>query len=217
MKRILLAGASGLIGQAVIEQLLLRPGPEITALVRRPLGLVAPQLSEVVCDFAALERASIPAADVAICCLGTTLKTAGSREAFYRVDFDYIVAFARAAKANGVTRFVLLSAAGASPDARVYYSRVKGETEAAVTALGFARLVIARPSLLLGDRERLGQPSRPIESAAQGILKPLVGLIPVAYRPIRAEVLARALIVLAEAATDGILIAESARLFAAGA
>jgi uncharacterized protein YbjT (DUF2867 family) len=214
--RILIAGGSGLIGQAVLEQLLARPSIQIVALVRRPLGLVAPELTEIVCDFGSLEAHPLPDADVAICCLGTTLKVAGSREAFHRVDFDYIVNFARAAKKAGVKRFVLLSSAGASPSARVYYSRVKGETETAVKDVGFERLVIARPSLLLGDRGRLGQPTRPIESAAQGFLKPLVAIIPMAFRPIRAEVVARALVRLADEAGQGILIAESARLFQAG-
>jgi uncharacterized protein YbjT (DUF2867 family) len=214
--RVLIAGGSGLIGQAVLERLLARPSLQIVALVRRPLGLVAPALTEVVCDFEALDAYPLPNAEVAICCLGTTLKVAGSRQAFRRVDFDYIVNFARAAKKAGVKRFVLLSSAGASPNARVYYSRVKGETESALKDLGFERLVIARPSLLLGDRERLGQPTRPIESAAQGFLKPLVAIIPIAFRPIRAEVVARALINFADEAGQGTLIAESARLFQAG-
>jgi uncharacterized protein YbjT (DUF2867 family) len=214
--RVLVAGASGLIGQAVLEQLLSRPSVETVALVRRPLGLVAPNLTECVCDFDRLDVQLLPGADVAFCCLGTTLKVAGSKEAFRRVDFDFIVNFGRAAKKAGVKRFVLLSSAGASPNAKVYYSRVKGETEAAVKDVGFERLVIARPSLLLGDRGRLGQPTRPIESAAQGFLRPLVGIIPLAFRPIRAEVVARALVKLADDAEQGTQIAESALLFSAG-
>ena len=143
-------------------------------------------------DFAALP--ALPPAAVALCALGTTIRDAGSQAAFRAVDHDAVVAFARAAKAAGVRRFGMVSALGAEPRSSNFYSRVKGEAEAAVATLGFDAVVIARPSLLLGDRSALGQPPRPGERWAQRIFGPGAAWIPALWRPIDAGAVARTLI-----------------------
>jgi uncharacterized protein YbjT (DUF2867 family) len=185
----LLAGASGLVGTALAAQW---PGDEpLHLLVRRPLPPPGPGLRVHVVDFAALPP--LPQADTAFCALGTTIKAAGSQAAFRAVDFDAVLAFARAARAAGVRRFGVVSALGADPRSRNFYSRVKGEAEAALEGIGFARLVIARPSLLLGDRAALGQPARPGEQWGERLAGWMGPLVPLSLRPIRAEVVARAL------------------------
>lgn len=184
----LLAGASGLIGNEVAAQWR-GPGP-LLQLVRRPLpGSRQPTL---VVDFAALP--ALPAARAAICCLGTTIKAAGSQQAFRAVDFDAVLGFARAARAAGAQRLEVVSALGADPKSANFYLRVKGQMEAALRELGFPNLVIVRPSLLLGDRKALGQALRPAETIASRLAAPLSLLLPLQWRPISAATVARALL-----------------------
>ena len=137
----LLAGASGLIGRELARQW---DGPGLLhLLVRRPLeirGVAAPLQRVHLLDFAALP--ALPRAVEAYCCLGTTIKAAGSQAAFRAVDFDAVLAFARAAQSAGVQRFAVVSALGASPRSPGFYNRVKGEMEEALAGLGFASLVI---------------------------------------------------------------------------
>ncbi len=157
------AGATGLVGQALVRQLAADGAwREVRALTRRdlPPGLAGPGVVPVQVDYSRLEPPPPwAAAEHVFCALGTTMRQAGSREAFRRVDFDYPVALARATLARGARHFLLVSAVGASPDSRFFYNRVKGEVEAAIAALGFRSVTIARPSLLLGDRGtfRLGR------------------------------------------------------------
>lgn len=185
----LLAGATGLIGQALARQW---AGPgTLHLLVRRQVPAPSPACRVQVVDFAALP--ALPPAESAFCALGTTIQLAGSQAAFRTVDLEAVLAFARAARAAGVRRFGLVSALGADARSRNFYSRVKGEAEAAVMALGFESLVIARPSLLLGDRAALGQPARRGEQVGQALARHVGGLIPATWRPIAAEVVARAL------------------------
>jgi uncharacterized protein YbjT (DUF2867 family) len=190
LRSALLAGATGLVGREVARQW---PAPRpLHLLVRRPAVTDQPHKRVHVVDFAALPP--LPAADAAICCLGTTIKVAGSREAFRAVDHDAVLAFARAAQRAGVRRFAVVSALGADAASSTFYSRVKGETEAELGRLGFARLVIARPSLLSGDRAALGQPLRRGERLTLALTRPLASLIPAAWRPIAASSVARALL-----------------------
>ena len=186
----LLAGGSGLIGREIAARWS-GPGP-LHLLVRRPQPAALPLQRVHVVDFAALPP--LPHAEVAFCCLGTTIKVAGSRPAFRAVDFDAVLAFARAAQAAGVRRFAVVSALGASPRAGGFYNRVKGEMEAELARLGFADLVIARPSLLTGNRAALGQSARPGERLALLLRTPLAPLLPKAGRPIAAATVARALL-----------------------
>jgi len=193
MRRILLAGATGLVGREILQSLLADDTVDsIHVLARRPGAIAHPKLVWHVVDFASLP--ALPAMDEVYLALGTTIKTAGSQAAFRAVDFDMNLAVARAALQAGARRLGLVSAMGADSGARVFYNRVKGELESALTALGFEGLVIARPSLLLGERGALGQAPRAGERIGvmlAGLLRPL---IPADYRPIKAVDVARALL-----------------------
>jgi uncharacterized protein YbjT (DUF2867 family) len=204
----LLAGATGLIGRA-LAQGWAGPGT-LHLLVRRPLAAPSALTCVHVVDFGALPP--LPPAQDAYCTLGTTIKTAGSEAAFRAVDFDAVLAFARAARAAGVRRFAVVSALGADAQARIFYNRVKGEMEVALATVGFERLVIARPSLLAGDRATLGQPARPAERLALALTRPLAGVIPKAWRPIEAATVARALRLEMADPAPGVRVLESAEL-----
>ena len=212
----LLAGASGLIGREVARHWT-GPGP-LHRLVRKA-GLssrfAAPLLREHVVDFAALPP--LPTAEMAFCCLGTTIKVAGSQAAFRAVDFDAVLHFARAARRAGVRRFGVVSALGASASSASFYNRVKGEMEAELATLGFSSLVIARPSLLAGDRTALGQPRRLGERLMLAVAAPLSTFIPLAWRPIQAATVARALLRAVAAGAPGVLVLKSAALQGLGA
>lgn len=190
---VVLAGATGLVGAALLKGLLEDPGvAAVHALGRRAPGLAHPKLVAHQVDFTALP--ALPAADEAYLALGTTIKQAGSQAAFRAVDFDANLAVAHAAVAAGVQRMGLVSAMGASSGSRIFYNRVKGELEDALAALHLHGLVIARPSMLLGDRAALGQPVRPGEQAFESASRVLGGLIPRNFRAIRADKVAAALL-----------------------
>lgn len=194
-RRALVAGATGLVGGHLVRQLIDDATcSQIVALTRRPLhGLSSPKLVVADAKFDALEGALQDAvAEDAYCALGTTIKVAGSQAAFRKVDHDYIVAFARAAKAAGAKRFMLVSAIGADPASSIFYSQVKGETERDVEAVGFEALHIFRPGILLGERaerrllEQIGMELSPFINAL------MLGPARV-YRAIAAETVARAM------------------------
>ncbi|AMQ88249.1 MULTISPECIES: NAD(P)H-binding protein [Marinobacter] len=192
---VLVLGATGLTGRLVVEKLLKRSGvTSVVVPVRRSLGIDSPKLVEHVVDFEALEsRADIFKVDALVCCLGTTIKKAGSQEAFRKVDYEYAYRAAKLAKAGGVNRLILMSAIGASSRSTVFYSRVKGELEDAVRGLGFDYLSIYHPSLLLGDRkehrtgEAIGMAVMPLANRA--LIGPLQK-----YRAIEAETVAEAMV-----------------------
>lgn len=192
-RTVLLAGGSGLVGRELLRELL---GDASTATVhaigRRELPLQHPRLVQHRVDFASLP--ALPGVDEAFVALGTTIKVAGSQAAFRAVDFDAVVAVAKAARSAGASRLGVVSAMGADARSRVFYNRVKGETEQALAALEFETLVVARPSLLVGDREALGQPARSGEAFGLRASRWLAPLIPANYRPIAAGAVARALL-----------------------
>lgn len=189
----LVAGATGLVGREILQGLLADDTvAAVHALARRPLALRHPKLAVHVVDFAALP--ALPAVDEAYLALGTTIKVAGSQPAFRAVDFDANLAVARSARAAGATRLGVVSAMGADARSRIFYSRVKGELEEAVTGLGFAGIVIARPSMLVGDRKALGQPERGGEKIAERVGRWIGPVLPLNLRPIRAADVARALL-----------------------
>ncbi|WP_257454655.1 oxidoreductase [Archangium lipolyticum] len=203
-------GASGLVGGLLLDTLLASPRyREVLSLGRRPLPEQHPKLVQRTVDFARLAEESLPAADDAFCCLGTTIKKAGSQEAFRAVDHDAVLAFAQATKKAGARRFLVVTALGANPRSRVFYNRVKGEAEEALEGVGFESLVILQPSLLLGERAE----SRPGERAAimaSRVLAPL--LRPLASRPIEARTVARAMVALALDAPRGVRVVPSGEL-----
>jgi uncharacterized protein YbjT (DUF2867 family) len=179
----LLAGASGLTGRATLDALLNAPEiGRVIAVSRRSIGREHPRLANRIVQFERLEaQLQGLKCDVAFCCVGTTLRQAGSREAFRAVDIDCVVAFARAARAAGARRFVVVSSVGADPAAQNFYLRTKGEMEGQLQALRFESLDILQPSLLRGWRGEL----RPLELAAT-LLMPLVNpLLGGKYKPYR--------------------------------
>lgn len=185
----LLVGATGLVGSHVLRRLLESAAyARVTAWVRRDLGVTHAKLSIEIVDFERLAQLRVEAEDV-YCCLGTTIKRAGSQAAFRRVDHDYPVALARAAARDDAKRLLVVSALGANPDATVFYNRVKGEMEEDVRAAGVARTYFFRPSLLSGPRseERIGEKVGLVVGA---VLGPLLGK----FRPIHADLVAAAML-----------------------
>lgn len=192
-RTVLVAGASGLVGREILQGLLADDSVvAVHSLGRRELPFKHPKLTQYRVDFKAFP--SLPRVGEAFIALGTTIKVAGSQAAFRAVDFDAVVAVAKAAKAAGASRLGVVSAMGASPRSPVFYNRVKGEMEEALSALGFDTLVIARPSFLAGDREALGQPLRSGEKLALRVSKLLAPLIPANYASVDANRVADALL-----------------------
>jgi uncharacterized protein YbjT (DUF2867 family) len=148
-------GASGLVGKELVKQLLDHPEFEIVRIfVRRTTGISHPKLDEQIIDFDQAESwKHLVTGDVLFSTLGTTIKTAKTKENQYRVDFTYQYEFAKAASENGVPTYLLVSSMGANPRSSVFYSRMKGELEDAVAKLPFQKLFIIRPSILDGDRQ----------------------------------------------------------------
>lgn len=203
-QHILLAGATGLTGEHLLDRLLSEPTIcRVVAPSRRPLA-EHPHLDNPVGELADLLPALTGRSDVAFCCLGSTIKQAGSQEAFRAVDYELVLAFARRARELGTRHLLVISALGADAKSPVFYNRTKGELEAALEAMDWPQLTIVRPSLLLGPRNefRLGE----------RLAAPLMRLVPGKYRAIEVAVLARALWRLALEEGDGVRIVESDEL-----
>jgi uncharacterized protein YbjT (DUF2867 family) len=184
----LVAGATGLVGRSLLP--LLEASEQyshVHVLVRRAVpGIESnPKVLFHTVDFAHLPT-PFPRADDVYIALGTTIKVAGSQEAFRHVDHDFVVNTARAARAAGARRLAIVSALGADPTSRVFYNRVKGEMQAAVATLGYESVVIAQPSLL--------------------------GLVPRGVRPIEAGAVAAALLEATLAGPPGVRILSSAKM-----
>ena len=208
-RRALLVGATGLTGSKLLELLLRSPACGVVhVLARRPLVLRHPKLRVHEVDFASLRAEDLPEVDDVHCCLGTTIRAAGSRAAFREVDHDYVVRVARLARERGATRLVVISAMGADPRSLVFYSRVKGEMEAAVAALGYESVTLLRPSLLAGERteRRLG------ERLGLYAARAFAPLIPLRYRAIPADAVAAAMKHFAAEGEPGVHVVESGRL-----
>jgi uncharacterized protein YbjT (DUF2867 family) len=214
MRTALVAGASGLTGKQCVYLLLeAKEYMKVIALVRVPLKITHRKLLQVVVDYDNLEayRQQLTADDV-FCCLGTTIKVARTRENFKKVDLEYPVKLGRITLQNGAAQFLLVSAMGADIHSRIFYSRVKGETEAAVTALGFPSLSIFRPSMLTGERkeQRFG------ESIGKWLTRIFRFLIPSQYRSIEGVVVARAMVRTALKNVPGTRILRSDEISIAG-
>ena len=215
----LLLGATGLVGGHCLDLLLAHPGYDrVRTLARRPVGRRHPKLDARQIDFDRLDAAAdlFEANDV-FCALGTTIATAGSHEAFRRVDHDYVVEAARLASEAGADQFLMVSALGADPSSRVFYNRLKGETEVAVKHLPFRALWIVRPSLLLGDREEFRLGEKLTDWASRPLAFMLVGRLR-RYRPVAARDVAAAMIALAveEEGTGGVIESEEIEALSRG-
>ncbi|MBS7664089.1 oxidoreductase [Pseudomonas lalucatii] len=203
-QRILLAGASGLTGEHLLDRLLSEPTVErVLAPSRRPLA-EHPHLENPVGELLELLPQLSGPIDTAFCCLGSTIKQAGSQEAFRAIDLDLVLAFARRARELGARHLLVVSALGANARSAVFYNRIKGEMEEALQAQDWPQLTLVRPSLLLGPRRdfRLGE----------RLAAPLLRWLPGKYGGIEATVLARALWRLALEEDRGVRVIESDRL-----
>lgn len=195
MATALLAGGSGLVGGYLLQELLAAPEYDrVVAVARRPLGVEHPKLTQITTEFAALRQLAPPLrGDDAFCCLGTTIKKAGSREAFRAVDQGAVLAFAWAAQQGGAKRFFHVSSMGADAASRFFYTRVKGETDHALEVMNFDTLGVFRPSLLLGPRTeyRLGER---LSAVGLAMAAPFLVGSWRKFRAIEAEVVARAMV-----------------------
>lgn len=208
-------GATGLVGRECVRLSLERPEfSRVVVVVRRPVTLDVPpahrqKVELQILDFDRLDSSNVFAVDQILCALGTTIRKAGSQEAFRRVDFTYPYRIAQLGVQHGARRFLLVSALGADARSSVFYNRVKGELEDAVLGLPYRAHTIVRPSLLLGDRDefRLGEK----------IGEKLSFLAPRKYKPVPARDVAGALIEAAVADQPGVRIIESAQIERRGA
>jgi uncharacterized protein YbjT (DUF2867 family) len=198
----LIIGATGLVGHQLLIQLLDHPEFEkVRIFVRRTTGIVHPKLEEQIIDFDQSESwKPLVQGDVLFSSLGTTIKTAKTKENQYRVDFTYQYEFAKAAAEKGVSTYLLVSSMGANPKSTVFYSRIKGELEDAVAKLPFQKLFIIRPSILDGDR----QEKRAGEKIGLILSRFLTKFILKAYRPTPVDVLAAKMIRLSLEKVPGI-------------
>lgn len=195
-RQAIVIGATGLVGQRLLKRLTDNPYyHQVISISRRPLVEPFDQVQQLLVeDFTHLADAvaglSLQGAD-AFSTLGTTQKQAGSKERFKQIDYGYNLSFAEACKTAGVRHFLLLSATGANPKSRIFYNRVKGELERDVAALGFERLSVFQPSLLMGQHRdtRLG------EGLAQRAFQLVKPIVPDTwdYRPIEAARVAAAM------------------------
>lgn len=199
-RTVIIAGGTGLVGRELLAGLLADDSvAAVHSLGRRAPAIAHPKLKAHLADFADLP--ALPPADEVYLALGTTIKVAGSQQAFRAVDYDANLAVARAALIAGAKKAGLVSAMRADAGSKLFYNRVKGELESALAHMPFEGLIIARPSLLVGDREALGQPGRRGERLGFALGKALGLLIPANYKPVPAEAVARALLSSVPAAT----------------
>ncbi len=207
MTKLLVAGGTGLVGGALLELAL--ADPRVTQVVAPSRQVLAPHpklVNPVLQDFQTMDaQADWWRVDAVACALGTTLRQAGSRSAFRRVDLEYPAQIARIAHRNGASTFVLTSASGASARSPFFYSRTKSELEAALGKIGYTSLTFVRPGLLTGNRAQ----RRRGEHLAGQVLGALAPLLPQRYRPVPARAVARELLAAALSARPGIHIVES--------
>lgn len=201
----LVFGATGLIGGFLVEQLLAHTAyQKVKVFVRRPMKLKHPKLEQHIIDFdKLLDYGDLIEGDDLYCALGTTRAKAGSKEAFFKVDFTYVYEAARIGVGQGVNQFLLVSSVGADPNSMFYYSQVKGEIEKAVKNLDYWATHIFQPSLLLGERNenRFGEN---IAKKIGGFFDKITGNLLTKYSPIEAEAVAQAMIAAAQRLNQGV-------------
>lgn len=197
MRAAIVVGATGLTGRTLIEQLCeSEEYVAVIAIARRQLTFEHPKLEVRIKSFDELEEDDLPPVNDVFCCLGTTRKKAGSKEAFEQVDFEYPLRIASLAKKKGIPHFVVISAMGAKESSPFYYNRVKGKLEKELIDLQLDRLTIVRPSLLTGERDefRLGER---VGATALAVTNPLFAGPLKKYRSIEASQLALAMMCIA--------------------
>lgn len=198
-----LIGATGLIGSHILALLLEDESfGSVRVLVRRPLPVSHPKLEVIMIDFnnPVAFRTAIEGCNAVFCAVGTTnAKVKGDKDAYRKIDYDIPVNAARFSAETGVKQFLLVSSVGADAGGGNFYLRLKGEVEENVKTLNIPSISIFRPSMLLGKRNE----SRPMETVAQAISKPLAFLFPAKYKPIKARDVARAMIAASKINTPG--------------
>lgn len=210
----LIAGTTGLVGSLLVRELLECPAYErVISVVRRSSGIDHPKLDERVIDLGQLESLELPHIDDMFCALGTTIKTAGSQQAFRRVDLDYPVMLARKAKSAGAQTAAVMSSVGANETSSNFYLRTKGEMERQVEEIGFPSLYFFRPGVIVGDRNE----HRPGERFGIVVSKLLVPLLigPFCkFRSAEATMIARAMMNSALSGNSGKQICEFGKIAA---
>lgn len=204
----LLVGATGLIGKQLLTKLLHVPYyDKVVVLTRRSLGMVHTKLEEVIFDFNNPNASLVKGNDI-FCCLGTTIKKAGSKEAFKKVDLVYPLSIARLALKNGAEKFLIVTAMGSDAESGIFYNQVKGEVEKGLSLINYPTLHIFRPSLLLGDRQetRLGEKAGEVLAT---IFKPLMFGPLKKYRAIDSGKVANAMLAFARKSERGTFVHES--------
>ncbi|HMU81909.1 MAG TPA: NAD-dependent epimerase/dehydratase family protein [Leptospiraceae bacterium] len=204
----IVVGGTGLIGSEVLKLLAADPAfTPVTALARRSFDAPA-GIQVKVTDFSEKLESETPASEYYFCCIGTTIKKAGSQEAFRKVDYDLVINSARAAFAKGARIALVVSALGSDKNSSIFYNRVKGDMEEALQQIGFRTVYVFRPSLLTGDRAEM----RPGEKVGQaiGFLAGPLFLGPMKrYKPIAGKTVAAAMVRLAKAQGTGVHFIES--------
>lgn len=197
MKAAVVIGSTGLVGTELVKALAYSKNyDKVFVIARRQIEKVDASVEIVVTDFDKLETLSFPPQADYFCALGTTIKQAGSQEAFRKVDYIYVLSFAKVAQACQANSFHLVSALGADAASSNFYQRVKGEAEKAIVSLGLKKVRIYHPSLLMGARGTLGQPTRLGEEVFTAIYKKSKFLFKgfmKKYEPITAEKVALAM------------------------
>jgi uncharacterized protein YbjT (DUF2867 family) len=209
----LITGATGLVGGSLLTQLLADELYErVLIIIRKSIDVKHPKLIQQQIDFDSIESLKLNfQIDDVFCALGTTIKTAGSQDAFYKVDYTYVVNLGKCCASNGVKRFLIVSAMGASAKSGIFYNRVKGEMETAVSQLNIPQIQIFRPSLLMGNRKE----KRDGEKIAQVVMGTLGFLFMgplLKYKGIHADVVAKAMIKCAKANANGFTFYESGEM-----
>lgn len=210
MRTALLVGASGLVGRELLDLLLADAlYDKVVVLTRKPLLIDNAKYENHVIDFDRLTEHynNIVAHDI-FCCLGTTMRVAGSKEAFKKVDYTYPLEIAKLAKAAGAEQYLLVSALGASEKSSIFYNKVKGEVEQAIGALNYQSFKVFRPSLLLGNRSE----QRNGEDAAKIFYKIFGFIIPAKYKAIEARTVATAMLTAAKLRRPGMIVYESDKM-----
>jgi len=202
LKKAIVIGATGMVGTQLIKLLIENPDySEIISFVRRSGGIISPRLTEHIIDFDKPETwKGLVKGNVLFSSLGTTIAQAKTKDAQYKVDFTYQFNVAKIAAENGVTKYVLISSAGANPESKVFYVKMKGELEKAIQSLPFDIISVIKPGLLAGDRIE----NRPGEKIGYTLLNGLnkLGLFK-RYKPIQASIVAKAMVNAAKAKKSG--------------
>jgi len=218
VKGILVAGATGEVGKRLVEKLIVQnPSTPIHALVRRVSDSIPKEVTQHVVDFDNLDTIVLTEAFyMAYCCLGTTIKQAGSKQAFKNVDYGYVLAFAHLAQRHGINHFCCISAVGANKHASNFYLAVKGETEHHLSQMNWHQLWLVRPSLLLGPRTEF-RLAEYLGGILSRVISPFLKGPLLKYKPIHmiqvAEVMAR--LIRKDVTTDGTTVLEGKALFKA--